>query len=366
MSIPVAQLSGALGKFATAQATNPRLILINGNELLLIEEALDELRKTLKPWGFDERLNYQLDAGFDWGTVTGQGQAMSLFSARRLLELRVPKSLGAQGGKQLADYCDAGGDDVLVVIMPLLDRKQKQTKWFKTVDAKALVVDVNDIAPEYYVAWIKQRLQSRALRVEAGVVEQLAVMTEGNLLAAAQEIEKLRVLASEGAVTLELLNECLADHARFDGYNVCDVCLSGDYERAARMLERLQSEGIEPVILSWALVRDIRALSKVKYALSLGQDQRTVFQANQIWAKRQTIFAAALRRFSLAQTYELLEMAASLDQSVKGQRPGHEIGSPWFQIRRLCARLSGFDARYQAATNGLDPRVFHNRLQPCL
>ncbi len=342
------------------------MILINGNELLLIEEALDELRKSLKPMGFDERLSYQLEPSFDWSTITGQGQAMSLFSERRLLELRVPKSLGAQGGKQLAEYCESGSDDLLVVIMPLLDKRQKQAKWYKTVDARALVVDVYDIAPEHFAGWIKQRLQSRALRVESGVIEQLAVMTEGNLLAAAQEIEKLQVLATQGAVTLELLNECLADHARFDVYNVCDVCLGGDFQRAARMLARLQSEGVEPVIMSWALVRDIRAISKVKHALSQGQDQRSVFQANQIWGKRQPIFKAALQRISLDDSYVLLAESAKLDQSIKGQRDQIEVGPIWFQISRLCSSLSGFDNNYRSSTNGGDPKGFSNALQPTL
>ena len=370
MSIPIAQLSASLSSFGEANSGKtgviPKLILINGNELLLIEEALDELRKSLKPIGFDERLSYQLEPSFDWNTVTGHGQAMSLFSERRLLELRVPKSLGAQGGKQLAEYCESGGDDLLVVIMPLLDKRQKQAKWYKTVDARALVVDVYDIAPEHLAGWIKQRLQSRALRVEAGVIEQLAVMTEGNLLAAAQEIEKLKDLSTDGAVTMELLNECLADHARFDVYNVCDVCLAGDFDRAARMLARLQSEGVEPVIMSWALVRDIRALSKAKHALSQGQDQRAVFQANQIWAKRQPIYRAALQRISVEDGYALLADAVKLDQSIKGQPDQIEVGPIWFQINRLCSSLSGFDNKYTRVTNGLDPKGFSNRLQPTL
>ncbi len=357
MSIPVAQLSNQLAKLGSSDAS-PRLILINGNELLLIEEALDELRQSLKSMGFDERLSYQLDTGFDWSLISGQGQAMSLFAERRVLELRVPKSLGAQGGKHLVEYCEGGGDDLLVVIMPLLDRRQKQTKWYKTVDAKALVVDVYDVAPEQFSAWIKQRLQSRALRVEAGVVEQLMLMTEGNLLAAAQEIDKLQVLANDGAVSLELLNECLSDHARYDVYNVCDVCLEGDFERASRMLARLKSEGIEPVILCWALVRDIRTLSKLKYAFSTGQDQRSAFQANQVWAKRQGLFSRALQRFNEQDTLDLLGQAAALDQVIKGQRSAESVGSLWFQLNRVCANLTGFEKAYTSGGGAVNGGAF--------
>ena len=132
------------------------------------------------------------------------------------------------------------------------------------------------------------------------------------------------------------------------------------------MLARLQSEGVEPVIMSWALVRDIRALSKAKHALSQGQDQRAVFQANQIWAKRQPIYRAALQRISVEDGYALLADAVKLDQSIKGQPDQIEVGSIWFQINRLCSSLSGFDNKYTRVTNGLDPKGFSNRLQPTL
>ena len=104
----------------------PPLILINGNEPLLVEEALDEARAVLKSFGFTERIKYQLEAGFDWSLLSGGGQSMSLFAERRLLELRVPKSLGAPGTKALSELCGAPpGQDLLVVIMPGLDKRQR-------------------------------------------------------------------------------------------------------------------------------------------------------------------------------------------------------------------------------------------------
>ena len=80
------------------------------------------------------------------------------------------------------------------------------------------------------------RLQSRALRVESGVVEMLSAQLEGNVLAAAQEIDKLQVLSDNGAVSMQLVNDSLADQAQFDVYALADVCLAGDFARAVRGL----------------------------------------------------------------------------------------------------------------------------------
>jgi len=106
MRVTLDEIAGRL-KACGPEASNhlPKVILLNGNEPLLVEEALDGVREVLKQHGFDERLRYQLESGFDWGQITGVGQAMSLFAERRIIEFRVPKSLGVAGTKAITEFC---------------------------------------------------------------------------------------------------------------------------------------------------------------------------------------------------------------------------------------------------------------------
>ena len=166
-------------------------------------------------------------------------------------------------------------------------------------------------------------------------------MTEGNVLAAAQEIDRLKILCDDGAVTLDKLKNSLADHARFNVYTLCDACLAGDFRQADRMLARLESEGVEPVIATWAIARDIRALLRVKQGMAAGEAFAPLCQSMQIWAQRQSLFRRAMERLSLTDLMQLMQLAAGLDQSVKGQSRHDSIGSNWFQIKQVCARLSG-------------------------
>ena len=336
MRVPIEQLVNRLKSSVDAL---PKVVLINGNEPLLIEEALDSARDVFKQAGFLERIKYQLESGFDWGSITGVGQAMSLFSERRLIELRVPNKLGAPGTKAITEFCqNPPEDDVLLIIMPLLDKRQRSAKWVQAVESIGWVSDCYEINQQQFPNWLKQRLQSRALRVENGVIDMLSEQLEGNVMAAAQEIDKLQVLAKDGAVTLKLLTESLADQARFDVYALTDVCLLGDFNRVLRIKSRLQSEGIEPVIVVWALVREIRAMTAISAAISSGQNRASVYKQNRIWSKREPAVNAAIQRLALPQWYQLLEQVAHLDQTVKGQRY-EEPGSVWHQIERLCADL---------------------------
>ena len=340
MRVALEELAGRL-KSSIASGQTPKLVLVNGNEPLLIEEALDDVRAVLKANGYDERVKYQLETGFDWSQLSGSGQSMSLFCEKRVVEFRVPNKLGAPGTKALTEYCNnPSQDDLLIVLMPLLDKRQRDAKWAKLIDSVGWIVDSYDISAAQYPTWLKKRLQSRALRVEAGVIEMLAEQLEGNVMAAAQEIDKLQVLAQDGAVTLKLLSESLADQARFDVYALTDVCLQGDFQRVLRIKSRLQSEGLEPVIVVWALVKEIRLLAKISASLKAGQDRRTLFKQNRIWSKREPAVNAALQRLSSADWFQLLERAAHLDQTVKGQRY-LEVGSTWHQIEQLCAAICG-------------------------
>jgi len=337
MKVAIEDLARRLA--ACEAGTLPKIIVINGSEPLLVEEALDETRKAVKEHGFAERIKYQVETGFDWSSLTGVGQAMSLFAEKRLIELRVPKSLGTAGTKAMVEYCNRlPVDDVLVVLMPLLDKRQRAAKWFKTVDSIAWVVDGYDISAAQFPRWVKQRFQSRALRLEAGVADALAEQTEGNVLAAAQEIDKLQVLASDGAVTMVLLEQSLADQARFDVYALTDAALLGDFNRVLRIKRRLKSEGVEPVILVWSLVKEVRTLAAISAAEQMGQHRGQLYKEHRVWSKREAIVGAALNRLSAERCVNALEHAAHLDQTVKGQRYA-EVGDIWFQIEQLCARL---------------------------
>ena len=158
------------------------------------------------------------------------------------------------------------------------------------------------------------------------------------MLAAAQEIDKLQVLAKDGAVTLALLEQSLADQARFDVYALTDAALLGDFNRVLRIKSRLKSEGIEPVILIWSLVKEVRALAAISAGLEMGHNRGQLFKQHRIWSKREPLVGAALNRLNAMQCAAALELAAHLDQTVKGQRYS-EIGDIWYQIEQLCAHL---------------------------
>jgi DNA polymerase-3 subunit delta len=313
--------------------------IISGDEPLQLGEACDAVRRRARTQGFSEREVMHVEAGFDWNQLLAASQSMSLFAEQRLIELRLPTGRpGDKGGQALRDYCaDLPPDTVLMIISGKLDKQSQNNKWFKALDQAGVSLQVWPVEPRQMPGWIRQRMQARGLKPSAEAVTMLVERVEGNLLAAAQEIEKLLLLHGEGPVSLEDVVESVTDSSRFDVFGLVDVLLQGERARAVHMLERLRGEGSEPIQLLWALARELRSLEVMAQQVQQGRRVEQVVDQARVWAKRKAPVTAALKRHSPARWQVMLQRAARIDRIIKGQ----ETGNVWDELLQLCLMITG-------------------------
>ena len=233
--------------------------VVSGDDPLLCQEAADAIRNAARQQGFDERQVFSADANFDWGTLLQAGASLSLFAQRRLLELRLPSGKpGDKGAAALMEYCANPAEDTLLLVsLPKLDGSAQKTKWGKALieGAHCQFIQIWPVDVHQLPQWINQRLQQAGLSAQRDAVDLIAARVEGNLLAAAQEIEKLKLLAEGNQITVETVQAAVADSARFDVFGLVDAMLNGEAAHALRMLEGLRGEGVEPPVILWALAR---------------------------------------------------------------------------------------------------------------
>ncbi|MNP22449.1 DNA polymerase III subunit delta [compost metagenome] len=187
--------------------------------------------------------------------------------------------------------------------------------------------------------WINQRLQQAGLSAQRDAVDLIAARVEGNLLAAAQEIEKLKLLAEGSQITVETVQAAVADSARFDVFGLVDAILNGEAAHALRMLEGLRGEGVEPPVILWALARELRQLAGLAQQFSQGVPLDKAFSQARppIWDKRRPLVSKALQRLSAQRWAQLLQDAQRIDAQIKGQAEG----SPWIGLARLSLLMAG-------------------------
>ncbi len=317
--------------------------LVSGDETLLVQEACDAIRAAARDAGCSEREVLDVDNRFDWSQLLSAGAEMSLFADRKLIELKLPSGKpGTEGSKALTAYLDGPpSDNVLLIVAGKIDRQSTNSKWFKAIDGAGAILQLWPVDAQQLPRWLQQRLQSAGLSIDADALDMLCDRVEGNLLAAVQEVEKLKLLCTDGRITPEAVVESVADNARYNLFGLVDQALAGDAAGALKMLQGLRAEGTEPPVVLWALAREIRLLYQCRSDMQRGVSPQQAMRSQRVWDKRMPLVGAGLKRHSLADLAELLHRANLADQSVKGLADGR----PWDHLGQLVLNLSQGEAR---------------------
>ncbi len=326
------QLSAALNKSIAP------IYIVTGDEPLLIQETCDAIRAAARKAGFIERDLYHCDAHFEWTQVLASANSMSLFADKKIIELRISNGKPSDKGKVLQEYAQApSNDNLLLIITDKLDKDATKTKWFTALEQQGVHIQHWSITPENLPHWINQRLKQAGLQADGNAVDLLASRIEGNLLAAVQEIEKLKLLASGNIVSMELMASVVADSARYDLFGLSDKALQGDASAAVKTLHGLKAEGTDAIAILWALTRDIRSLVQISLAMAQGKNFEMSARQAGVWDKKQPLFKIALNRIKPAQLQQMLRKANGIDKAVKGMRNAE----PWDELLDLLLNLAG-------------------------
>jgi DNA polymerase-3 subunit delta len=301
--------------------------LVTGDEHLLVAEALDAIRDAARAKGFGTRELHVATTGFDWGQLAASAGNLSLFAEQRIVELRLPTGKpGRTGGQAIADLVSQAGPELLFIVTgPKLDGGTAKSKWVKALEQKGVSLSVWPIGLRELPGWIANRMRQAGLQPERDAVALIADRVEGNLLAASQEIEKLRLLLGEGKVTLADVTNAVARSSRYDVYKLTDAAMAGDAARAVRILGGLRAEGVEPVIVMWALTRELRTLAMLDDAVRQGRDLGGAMQSLRVWSNRQGLVRSCVGRHQHGAFHRLLKTSGRADAAAKGQR----FGDPW-------------------------------------
>ena len=315
MKIPAGKLHSALKK-----SLSP-CYLVTGDEPLLATEALDAIRAEARKQGFGAREVHVVAGAFDWSEIAAAAGSRSLFAEKRIIELRLPTGKpGREGSAAIADLMQQTGDDLMILIeAPKLDKSQASSKWVKAVEGNGVHVQVWPVDVREMPAWAGARMRALGLKPDRDAVRLLVDRVEGNLLAANQEIEKLRLLLGEGPVSGADVENAVADSSRFDVYKLADAAVEGQAARAIRMLGKLKVEGVEPVIVVWALTRELRSLARVAGFVQSGMDLGSALQKAGVWRTREGIVRSCAARHDAQDFYRLLQIARRADAAAKGQ-----------------------------------------------
>ena len=293
---------------------------VSGDEPLQLQEASDQIRARARALGYEERIVLDVDAGFDWSRLHEAGANLSLFSSRRIIELRLgSRTPGREGGAALTDYADGcSSENLLLLTSDRIDRKTQQTKWFKALDRCGCWLQVWPVEPAGLPAWIMARCRRQEKRITREAAALIAQRVEGNLLAARQEIDKLVLLVERPDIDGDDVLGMVVDSARYDVFDLIENVFLGNPERISRMLRGLEVEGVEPLNVYGALMWGFRRAGSIAHEIARGKPREQVFDAYRIMGRHRKGLTMLLQRFSPGRLSSLLVEALEIDKALKG------------------------------------------------
>jgi len=304
------------------------IYLISSDETLLVEEACDAVIAAAKGEGFNERSVHHVESGFYWHDLTNDAASLSLFAERKILDVRVPvKKFDRDASLALREWADLVGatdqvDNILLLRTGRLEPRQRSSAWFKALDKVGCITLIWPVSPGQMPRWLEARARRAGITLARDALLYLAERVEGNLLAAAQEIDKLALLELVSPISLDALVATLEDASRYNSFDLMDAMMAGEPARVAKIIRALREEGVALFAILGALTSQLRRMG----------EPRGLPPARQRLLKQ---FGQRIKDVGA-----VLAECAVIDQQGKGQLPG----AAWISLENLILRLATLKA----------------------
>ncbi len=318
--------------------------LVTGDEPLLVQEAMDEIRAAARKQQFEERQVFHVDNKFDWQTLIEESGSLSLFATKKIIELKLPNGKpGTDGSKKLVEFVERAPEDTLLIIESgKIDKKSFSSKWLKTIDNAGVIIQIWTIKPEEMLGFMRQRAQKLKLNIEHDALQLLSSRLEGNPLAAKQELDKLHLLHGKNPITVGMIFHEVKDSARYSAYDLATAILQSRTYDAINILHHLKAEGSAPLNVIWPITRDTRVIAALAPVVGQRNRVEAVLKSHRIFPSQQGDYVRAANHITAKQANSALELLKQADDSIKGAA---DMMPHWLLIERAVLTMCGAKLR---------------------
>ena len=298
--------------------------LVFGDEPWQKNSSLTSIRDHAKQQGFSEVIRFSSDTSFDWQQLLDEYQSLSLFASQRIIEVELTTvKVGDAGNKALLALAERLTQDsksghvpqdvIFIFHGAKLDAASANRKWFKSLTQLGCYLPLYDIELKAMPQWLNNQARQLHLNISPELNALLIELFEGNLLALAQELEKLVLLFGSQHISIEQAEQIIINQAKFNPFQVIDALLLGDCAKCITMLDQLQQEGMAPAQLIWVFHKELNQLYSMLNKLSQEESIATIYKQYRIWDKRKPLYQHALTHIKIDNVKHAMIRIADID-----------------------------------------------------
>ena len=325
--------------------TLAQVYCIAGDDILQRDEAAQQVRSAAEKAGFSNREKHFQDKDFSWHNFIAEGQAISLFSDQKIVELHLSSSkIGTEGSAALIEYIknlekQQVTDTLVLITSPSIAAKPK---WLTQIIDRGVYIPVYPLEGKRLESWLISRAAKKKLQLSQSVAQLLAERVEGNSIAANQELEKLALLLPENSsVLVQHIENWVADSARHSVFNMLDHSISGDIRSASRALRHLKEEGTVVPAITPALSNRLSTLLDLFESQARGNLEQGL-KSERIFPKLQQHYRSAISRLTAQSLHECVQLCANADRHSKRS----EDTLAWDLIEVILCKIAGLEPNH--------------------
>lgn len=244
------------------------LLIAKDLEPVLIHQAVEDLPEKQK-----KCLTYLSDVA-SWYKAILESQSPSLFDAEH----------------------DKASIAVFILTPPLYDKLNKLKAFESLGSYKA--IKLYPVSLKQFPLWLEKRFKKANILLSAKLKAILVDYFEGNISAAVQYIQQLKTVFSPSELTEEIMLKMLIPSAKYSVFDLIDHLSPAPHQAAKviQIMNALEGEGVEPVLVLWALSKKCREKQWAKLLPLLVKADRIIkgIEAGKAWE--------SLRRIALLYT----------------------------------------------------------------
>ncbi|KTC65864.1 DNA polymerase III, delta subunit (plasmid) [Legionella adelaidensis] len=311
------------------------IYVLIGQEPYLLEISAQQIKNSWREKHPCDQKIIDITNAADWSQLLEEANSYSLFAEYVLLDVRYEKKNFEEAGKKaLNNYLEHINSRSLILLRAA-NLPAKQLQWLSN-HKDVLIVQSSALTPTALGAWVTQKLKEASISFEPGVAELIHRYAQGNMLACAQTVDKLRLMNTKEVLTVKSLQEHLIDQCEFQTYELTEACLQGNYAQAIHILRWASKNKTEPTLLLWLLTQEIRVLIELHSLINAAYDFKSACAQLKIWPQRQGNYQRLVARLSLQTLYAQLELCKKIDDQIKTSQ-GSLI---WIHLEKLILEIA--------------------------
>ncbi len=298
------------------------LYVLYGNESFLVEESATLIKAHIQQQGECELIKKEETR--DLAALLDQP---SLFSSQKIIELKIPKPTAALMA-EVAELLEKPYSGCFVIIESgLITKQQQQAKWFKALEQKGIIIAHWPLQGMQYAQWLDERARRNNLNMSPEIRQRLIAFTEGNCLAGAQEIDRLRLLSEDQTY--------IVAQNHYEVSELCEAALLKQPERVVKIVSYLKNSKEALQLVVWTLGQTLRALNHC--ASQPRERHSTTLIQSGIRPQLHALYSRAVQESPASRWLVLITTLSWIDKQLKS---GNEQ-SAWQKLLDVSLELSG-------------------------